>query len=160
MLKRSKKVKKKELSAYYAEGQAIEAKLNHYKHQKESVIKRLRFLDHLISNIEGKLKEVDTALDGDLRLEVTSMHPSFPFVVFGIDAEGEDTVIKGYVREYNSHVKNQDFVAVKKTLLELRKILTDFQQEREQLYFIDHEKFAKKAHTPIVIRERKRKKNE
>jgi len=146
---------------YYREGKAIEAKIERYRDAKEQVIANLHEVSHLISNIEGKLEELDKALKGDRKLEVTLLRGYYFYEYeLGVAVEKEITLIVESIDRYNNYVKKEKFVDAKKVLLKLKTMMLKLQEKKAWAFGITNDEMEKKAHTPMVIRERKRKKDE
>jgi hypothetical protein len=148
---------KDKVPAFYLEGMSIEAKIRQYKWAKEETIKTLRLLSYLMSDCEGKKEEIDIQLSGDLRLEVT--HLKLPYFLYKDFVLNEQDIkwLKEQVGEYTRCVDRGDGLRdARSILVDLEKWLWELVHKKTWAFGIASEDIQRTAHTPIVIKAKKR----
>ena len=125
--------------------------------KKDSVIEMIgEFLSPLISNLEGKIEEVDRYLGDDKRLKLTLIRPDYEYA--HILGDENRKWIKEKVDEYNDLVRDEELEKARETAIELKNSLEELKNKLLEKYSISRKDVEKKAHTPMVIREKKRTK--
>lgn len=136
-----------------------EIELSKKQMNRERVIDALKeFISFLISNLEGKIEEVDRYLSDDKRLALTLIRPKYEYAYS--DVLGDYGWIKEKVDEYNDLVRDEELEKARETALELKNRLEKLKNKLLEKYGISRKVVERTAHTPYVIREKKRTKED
>jgi hypothetical protein len=136
-----------------------EIELSEKQMNRERVIETLKeFISFLISNLEGKIEEVDRYLNADRRLALTLIRPKYEYAY--PDVLGDYGWIKEKVEEYNDLVRDEELEKARETTIELKKRLEELKSKLLIKYSITRKDVERTAHTPYVIREKKRTKED
>ncbi|MCW3133871.1 MAG: hypothetical protein N2V78_06050 [Methanophagales archaeon] len=125
--------------------------------EKERVIEMLReFISLLISDLEGKIEEIDRVLSGDKQFALTLIRPSYKYAHTDILGDENYKWIKEKVDEYNNLVRGERLEEAKEIANELKGGLEELKKKHAKENSIAEKEIEKKKYTPYVIKERKR----
>jgi len=134
-----------------------EIELSKKQMNRERVTEMLReFISLLISDLEGKIEEIDRVLSGDKRFALTLIRPSYKYADTNILGDENYKWIKEKIDEYNNLVRGERLEEAKETATGLKNKLEELKKKHARENSITEKEIEKKKYTPYVIKERKR----